>query len=648
MQAVLRLLLICAAVCVASVAPAAPGDALARAMEALRAGNWDQAERAAAPDGQIAVDIVRWHRLRAQEGTARGAIDFVARNGDWPGLPFLKRRSEHAFDDAGTADVLRFFEGHEPGTGTGALALARAHLARGDRSAAELQIVLAWRTLQLTSEERAAFLADWGSVLAPHHTARLDNALWRGWTVDAGSMLPLVDGGWRRLAEARLGLRNDANGVDAMIAAVPDALSDDPGLAFERMAWRMRKGRLQSAAELMRDRSASAVSLGEPWAWGRDRRRLARDQMRDGNIRSAYQLAANHGLTEGNDFADLEWLSGYLALRFLDRPDLAIRHFQAFEGAVASPISLGRAGYWLGRAFEASGNPTAALAAYKQGARFQTSFYGLLAAERGGVPSDPALAGRETFPDWRTAAYTSTTVYRAALLLLAAGEDALGKRFLTHLAESLDRTQIGQMGQMLGEMNRPHIQVMLGKRAAQYGLEMPGPYFAVHPRVAATRYPVPQELVLAIARRESEFDPGVISPAGARGFMQLMPGTASDVSRDLGMTYDRGRLLSDPVYNTTLGAQYLADMADRYDGNVVMIAAAYNAGPRRPDSWMERFGDPRTGRVDVIDWIEFIPFDETRNYVMRVAESVVVYRARLGKTPHPVPFSAELRGSTLR
>jgi soluble lytic murein transglycosylase len=649
MQVILKLLLCAAtALWLVPAASAAPGDALSRAMEAVRAGDWDSAERLAAGDGSLAVDVVVWHRLRAEAGTAAQAMDFLARNSDWPGMPYLRQQSEPAFETADAATVRAFFAGQSPSTGTGALALARALEAVGNARAAEDQIVLAWRTLRLDSDERAAFLDQWGDILAPHHTARLDWALWNGWTVDAGAMLPHVDAGWRRLAEARLGLRNDASGVDAMIAAVPAALQDDPGLAYERMAWRLRKGRFESAAKMMTQRSSSAVSLGEPWAWARARRALARDAMRDGKMYQAYQIAATHWLSEGSDFADLEWLSGFIALRFLDRPQQALAHFRAHDGAVMTPISQGRAGYWQGRALEAMGDPTAAAAAYAAGARYQTSFYGLLAAERGGIPSDPALAGSERFPDWRTAPFTRTSVFGAAMLLLAAGEDTLGERFLTHMVESLDRTQIGQMGAMLEELGRPHVQVMLGKRAAQYGLELPGPYFAVHPRVAAAEYPVPRELVLAIARRESEFDPRVISPAGARGFMQLMPGTASDVSRDLGLDYDRARLLSDPVYNTTLGAEYLAQMAARFDGNVVMTAAAYNAGPSRPDSWMARFGDPRTGQVDIIDWIEFIPFDETRNYVMRVAESLPVYRARLGLPPHPVPFSEELRGGTIR
>ncbi|MDJ0821738.1 MAG: lytic transglycosylase domain-containing protein [Paracoccaceae bacterium] len=643
-----RLLALILAVCFATAA-LAQDDArpLAQAMESMRKGDWASAQITARGDGQIAQDVIIWHYLRAGRGDADDVKAFLARNGDWPGLPYLREKSEAAMAETGTEDVLAYFADTLPQTGSGALALARAHQATGDAGLAAANIVLAWRTLAMSRDEHAAFLRDWGDTLADHHEARLDMALWKGWSANSRAMLPLVSEGWKKLAEARLALRAEARGVDTLIEAVPAALADHPGLAHERYLWRLRKGRSADAIALLLERSDTADDLGEPWAWGRSRRDLARDRMREGASLEAYQIASRHHLVEGRDFADLEWLSGYIALRFLDRPDLALEHFEAFESAVFTPISLGRAGYWLGRAYEALDRSEAAAQAYAKGAEWQTSFYGLLAAERGKLPPNPALSGTESFPDWREAAFTQSTVYKAAILLLAAGEDALAERFLTHLSESLDRTQMGQMGAMLAEMKRPHIEVMLGKRIAQQSIELPGPYYALHPDIVAKKHPVPTELVLAIARRESEFDPKVISGAGARGFMQLMPRTAQEVAGWLKLPYSASRLLTDPGYNATLGAEYLRSLATQFDGNAVMMAAGYNAGPSRPIRWMDVFGDPRRGEVDVVDWIEFIPFNETRNYVMRVTESLPVYRARLGLDPHPVPFSQELTGSTL-
>ncbi|MGP6087009.1 lytic transglycosylase domain-containing protein [Antarctobacter jejuensis] len=624
------------------------GAALAKAMQSMREGNWAAARIAARGDGQAAVDVILWHALRAGRGDHREVLDFIARHPDWPGMDYLREKSEPSMTGATLDEIRTFFADDLPQTGSGALSLARAHMDSGNEGAAQADIVLAWRTLQMTSDERRTFLELWGDILREHHVARLDMALWNGWSRNASAMLPLVDDGWQALAQARMALRTSAPGVDTLIAKVPEALANDSGLAFERFQWRVRKRRTADAIELLRERSASRTLLGEPWAWAPERVNLARERMLDGAYSEAYEIAARHFLVDGSDFAELEWISGFIALRFLDRADLAVQHFENFREAVWTPISVGRAGYWLGRAHEAMGDAEAAKKAYALGAEFQTSFYGLLAAEKAGIAPNPTLSGKEGFADWREAEFTKSSVFEAGVLLLAAGETNLGERFLTHLAESLDRDGMGQLGEMLAEMKRPHIEVMLGKRAAQFGIELPGPYYALHPQVVAGEYPVPKELVLSIARRESEFDPAVISGAGARGFMQLMPGTAKLVSGELGIDYDLDRLLTDPAYNARLGSNYLAGLADRFDGNAVMMAAGYNAGPGRPIRWMERNGDPRNGEVDIIDWIEFIPFDETRNYVMRVTESLPVYRARLGKPPHPVPFSKELVGSTLK
>ncbi|MCH2094296.1 MAG: lytic transglycosylase domain-containing protein [Rhodobacteraceae bacterium] len=619
---------------------------LSRAMDAMRAGNWAEARIAARGDGSIAQDLIEWHYLRAGRGTYQQTQAFLARNPDWPGLPYLREKSEASFVEASHAEVRDFFAMRTPRTGTGALSLARAQAFVGDDGLAMAGIVLAWRTLPLAAAEHAAFLQDHAGLVGPHHVARLDTMLWKGWDKNARAMLPLVDDTQQKLAAARLALRDATPNVDGLIAAVPDALQSHPGLAHDRFKWRLKKQRTAGAIELLLARSVSADALGEPWAWARDRRVLARDRMRQGDAAQAYDIASSHFLVEGSDYADLEWLSGYLALRFLDKPHLARTHFQAFQQAVETPISKARAGYWLGRAHEAAGDEAAAALSYAYAARYQTAFYGLMAADRAKLPPDWRLSGAEKFPPWREAAFTRSSTYKAAVLLMAAGEMSLAERFFTHLSEKLDRVQIGQMGMMLAEVNQPHIQVMLGKRAAQKGHQVMAPYFALHP-LSRVAHPVPTEMVLAIARRESEFDPKVVSGAGAQGLMQVMPRTAKEVAGWLDIDFSKDRLTSDWPYNARIGARYLAELAARYDGNPILMSAAYNAGPSRADRWIDLMGDPRSGTIDVVDWIEFIPFRETRNYVMRVTESLPVYRARLGQPPHPVPFSQELAGSTL-
>lgn len=633
----------------ATAAVADKAGRMAEAVLKMRGSAWDDAAALVQGDGPVARDIIEWHRLRAGLGTFEEVTGFLDRRPDWPGLDWLRRKNEHSVEAATPAQALAFFADMPPQTAEGVLTYAAALIGKGEVGEAEASLVIAWRTMPMGSQVQSEYLKRHGKLLAPHHNARLDRLLWDGHHSSGPRMLPLVDDSHRALAEARLALQKMEAGVDTKIAKVPDVLQNTAGLAHDRFEWRMRKRKTEEAKELLLERSESAGLLGEPDKWSRRRRDLARDEMRNGDPARAYLIASRHYLVDGSDFADLEWLSGYLALHYLSDPKAALYHFQRFDGAVFTPISKGRAGYWIGRAYAALGDKAAASAAYTEGAKFQTSFYGLLAAEEAGLPFDPDLANPPPSPPWRDAAFTNSSVFEAGLLLLAAGDLNLAERFMTHLAESLTPVEISQLGEMALELNHPHLAIMIGKRAAQEGLTVPGPYYAIHP-VGRMKLPMAPEMNLAIARRESEFDPVVISGAGARGLMQIMPATARTVAGDQGILsqHTTDRLLTEWRYNAKLGANYLAGLAATFDGNVVMMAAGYNAGPKRPLRWMEVYGDPRTGAVDIVDWIEHIPFNETRNYVMRVTESLPIYRARLGKPALPIPFSKELTGSTLR
>ncbi|MDK3074051.1 lytic transglycosylase domain-containing protein [Sedimentitalea sp. JM2-8] len=622
---------------------------LSRAMEAMRKSDWDTALTMAGKQNSVARDIIEWNRLRAGLGDAADVAAFLERRPDWPGLEWLRRKSESAMTVLSAEQTLAFYDETPPQSPEGVLTHARALIANGQRGDGEAELVLAWRTMPMGSNIQADYLSQHRSLLAPHHNARLDRMLWDGHKVSARQMLSLVDDSHRALAEARMSLQDMEPGVDNRIAAVPTALQNTPGLAHDRFVWRDRKGRDSDAIELLLERSASAATLGEPRQWAGRRANLARQQMRAGDASGAYKIASRHFLTDGADYADLEWLSGFLALRFLNDPATALRHFQNLDAAVETPISKGRAGYWMGRAHAALGDADNAHAAYAMGAEHQTSFYGLLAAERIGRPFDPVLAHPPELPPWKDAPFMSSSVLQAGLLLLEADQPNLGERFLTHLVESLDPVQAGQLGDMAVDLGRPHLAVMIAKRAASQGMVLPAAYYPLHP-LAKETLPMAPEMNLAIARRESEFDPTVISGAGARGLMQVMPATAVAMATEMGIlsNHDTENLTRDWQYNAKLGARYLAGLAGGFNGNVVMMAAGYNAGPGRPLQWMLDYGDPRTGAVDIVDWIEFIPFSETRNYVMRVTESLPIYRARLGLDPLPIPFTQELTGSTLR
>ena len=615
------------------------------AMDAVRAGNWGNAARLVSRDGDVAADIVEWHRLRAGLGNYDDVAAFLKRRPDWPGEAHLRRQSEKVVINTGPTNIVSFFIQNAPQTPRGVLAYADAKRSLGKPF--ETDIVLGWRTMRMNHTDYALFLSSYADLLKPHHKARLSNMLWDGQAADARRMLELVDEGQRALAVARLSLQNLDDNVNRLINKVPPALGDDAGLQYDRFVWRARKGNRADAKALLRDQSTSAAALGQPQKWSSRRRSLARDEMRDGDPKLAYQLASRHYLKEGSAFADLEWLSGYIALRKLNDPITALGHFLRFDKAILSPISKGRAGYWIGRAYDALDDPAQADQAYTNAAQHQTSFYGLLAAERAGLPFDVDLGGGSAIPDWRGSALEQEPLFQAGLLLQASGELDISERFWTHLAERLDRDQATQLGQAAIDVGQPHLAVMIGKRVAQRAITLTEPYYALHP-VAQRDLPMATEMVLAIARRESEFDPKVQSGVGARGLMQIMPATAQEVAGKLGRSDEHStvRLTQDPDYNSDLGAAFLSILAHRFNGNIVIMSAAYNAGPSRPIRWTEQYGDPR-GRTDVVDWIEHIPFRETRNYVMRITESLPIYRARLGKTALPIGFTEELKGSTL-
>ncbi|OWU85773.1 tail length tape measure protein [Oceanicola sp. 22II-s10i] len=653
MQAKFRRNIAVMAIAVLAAVPAVGADLartpprpLSSALHAADRGAWDRALELAARDGQVARDVIEWHRLRSGEGTLEEVQSFVDTHPDWPGLDYLRKRGEHALAAASDAEVLKYFTDNPPQTGSGVLIHAGALERAGERGEAQAGIVLAWRSMELSLDEHARFLEQYGALLKAHHTARLDMALWRRLRDDADRMRGLVSAQDWKLAETRLAIQRDEPGLDERIEGLTDAQKQDAGLAYDRFYWRARKGLDDGAKELLLERSAIPGGLGLAEEWAGRRRGFAREAMRAGKAEEAYRLASQHQLTTGSDFADLEWLSGYIALRKLNAPETALIHFSRFLTAVETPISLGRGYYWLGRAYEAEGDLETAKAAYRDGAKHQTSFYGLLAAEKAGVAFDKELAGTETFGDWRQSPLARSDLREAGMLLLAAGQASLAERFFMQLADTLERPELGLLGGMFEELGETHLEVMLGKQAAQRNIVLSRHYYALHPMREMT-LPVPAELALTIARRESEFDARVTSQVGAGGLMQLMPGTAREVARNLGMVHQASAVWEDWSYNATLGSAYLAQLARRFDGNVMLVSAGYNAGPGRSLQWMDAYGDPRSRVVDAVDWVEHIPFNETRNYVMRVAESLPVYRARLGKDPLPVPFSQELKGGTL-
>jgi soluble lytic murein transglycosylase len=639
----MKALLLTLTLALTSPAMADEADDLRAALRYVAAEDWSSA--AATASGDLARDIVEWHRLRAGEGRLGEYEAFLARRADWPGLALLRSEGEVAVArSTDPARVIAWFGADKPRTAKGALALIRALIAQGRTEEAEAEAFRAWTELPFDATDQTYLLDQFGGALAVAHEVRLDRLLWDDdRTGEITRMIPLVSPDWQKLAAARLALRNEAANASALVEAIPAAVANDAGLAYDRFVWRMRKDRTDDALALILERSETAASLGDPAAWAERRAVLARLLMRADRPADAYRVAARHQLTDGADYADLEFLAGFIALRKLGDAGIALQHFANLKAAVVTPISLSRALYWQGRALEDKGDDAGAEAAYRAAAAYATAYYGQLAAERLGLPLDASLIADTRPADWQQSNFAGDSVLTAARLMLAAGDRAGAKRFLLHLAENLDGTELDQLSDMTLAMDEPHLSLAIAKAAAERGIILPRAYFPVTAMVP-DGLPVSRALALSIARRESEFDPVVGSSAGARGLMQLMPATAERMAEQTGLDYSVGRLTSDPAFNVAMGSTYLRVLVDEFGPSVALVASGYNAGPGRPRRWITEFGDPRDPDVDVIDWVETIPFTETRTYVMRVVESLVIYRAKLKGSVGPVRVTAELRG----
>ena len=628
--------LVFSASCAVAQVTSAP---MLQALEAANDEDWETATRLA-PD-VLTLDLVTWLRLRDGADSFEDYQAFTNTRYDWPGMDRVFARGEAAIPDGyNPAQLIGWFGDRMPETGIGAVRLAQAH---GPGSKALKVLEQTWVNERLDKDGHDAMIAAFGDVLAPFHMRRVEELLWRWRRDEASWMLPLLTEDQQALVAARLAYGRNAGDLAAKAALVPDALSGDAGLAYDRYNWLADRGAKDQAVDLLLARSTSVAALGEPFRWSGWRRSLARSEMRAGRAARAYDVASKHFMTEGRSFADLEWVAGYVSLQYLDQPAQALTHFQTALAAVDTPISIGRMAYWSGRAHDGLGDADAARTAYAQAAKHMTGFYGLLAAEKLGMTLDPTLTGRGDPTEWRGAPVMDTDLVKGALALLEAGARSSAVPFFRELGRTMDADGIAHLGALLVEMDEAWYAILLSKSALTQGVLVPSIYYPRH-GLADMRLPVSNALALSIARRESEFNIGIGSSVGALGLMQLMPATAKEVAGKLGEPYSRGRLTSDWQYNARLGARYLRELQDEFGPSPVQIAAGYNAGPSRPRAWMDERGDPRLGEVDVIDWIEHIPFRETRNYVMHVAESLPIYEARLSGVAPKVELTRILLG----
>jgi soluble lytic murein transglycosylase len=600
-------------------------------------------------ESEIARTLIEWMYLRDPDsGASFGEITaFLESQPEWPRRVTLMRRAEEALPDTmPAAQVIAWFDGRDPLTGVGQVRLGAAHIQQSEREKGVSLIRRAWIEHNFPRDAEETILRRHGQHIdAASHAARLDRLLWEHNIGAARRVMRFAPADRQALAEARIRLATLAAGVDAAIGRVPPALQNDASLLYERIRWRRRRGRHDDTWPLLLTAPGTAEEMVRPELWWTERHIQARRALRSGHHREAYTFAANHGLTAGVAFAEGEWLAGWIAMRFLNDPAQAYAHFQRLEAGVGFPISKARAQYWSGRAAVAMGDDEAARRHFTDAAEHFTTFYGLLAAEQlEGFTATLSFDPPPSIPAAERARLEQHVMIRAAKVAADLGDESLIRVFLDHLADQLaEPAQITAVIEIANDLGTPHLALRIAKSAMLRHMPL---HAVAYPRSALAiednGLPPEVALVYAIARQESEFNPRAVSPAGAQGILQLMPATARQVASANGLPFTREWLLDRPDYNARLGQAYLADLLRRYDGSYIMATAAYNAGPHRVRDWIAELGDPRTGEIDPIDWIEMLPFGETRNYVQRVMEATIIYRSRLSGAPVRLTLSNDL------
>ena len=563
---------------------------------------------------------------------------------DWPRAIRRQIAAEKLLDRSGLSPraLIAWFGRDDPATAQGAMALAGALRADGQRSAAADVIRKAWRGLVFDEDAQEVMLSRFGDVLTPaDYAAREDFLLYGPHGTASQDLLRLLPPDQQAIAQARMAVRRGDPTASVLISALPPADQTSPGLAYERVLALRDHGDSFGATALagyLPDAIVNTAAGDKLWKHGA----IAGALLRAGDSAGAYAAAAHTGLTSGADAADAQFLAGWIALTRLKDPHRADDHFARLQAIGQSPLTQSRALYWRGRAAEADGDPVAAQLYFGQAAKFYTTFYGQLAATRGG--SATMVLGRD--PQVSTSdrmRFEAREPVRAARLIASLGAKDTLKPFITALSETAstasDEAMLVDLAQSVSDQE---LAMKVVRNAAKHGFILPERGYPLHTTPEAADSPEPS-LVLGITRQESGFDPNAHSGAGARGMMQLMPATATIVARRAGYGYGS---LDDPDYNMKLGSTYLGQLVAQFSGSYVMAAAAYNAGPGRPTQWAGLCGDPRSSSTDPLDFIECIPFTETRDYVMRVLEATQVYRARLHGGTAPITLANDLkRGS---
>ncbi|HEY5107022.1 MAG TPA: lytic transglycosylase domain-containing protein [Caulobacteraceae bacterium] len=628
------------------ISPQSDSDAVIAALAAARSRDGQRIRLAMA---QIGAPLPRKLALWLLADTAPDSMSFfeadMARRelAGWPRDEERQIAAERQVETSGMAPaaLIAWFAGQEPATARGALVLATALRSTGDEPAADALIRHFWRTNVFDEDTQELILSRFAVALTQaDHVARADLLLYGGQGDAARDMIRLLPPDQQAIAQARMALRRGASDAQMLVDSLPYAAQTSPGLVYERILSLRERGQDDQALALMSYLPAKLPleSAAERlWRYGA----LVVAALKAGDTSAAYAAAAHSGLTSGANAAEAQFFAGWIALTRLKDAKLADSHFAALQTIGQSPLTQSRALYWRGRAALAMGDPLGAQLFFGQAARYYTTFYGQLSAANTGLTTitlgrDPQITAADR------ATFEAREPVRAARLLAQAGAKDTFKSFVADLSETLpttaDEAQLVDLARGYGDQE---LSMRVVRNAAKRDLILPERGYPIRTPPAAFGAPE-GSFVLGITRQESGFDPRARSGAGARGMMQLMPGTAQVIARRLGVAYATDEL-KDPDYNMQLGSAFLGQLVGQFGGSYVMATAAYNAGPSRPSEWSLLCGDPRSASTDPVNFIECIPFSETRDYVMRVLEATQVYRARLNGGAAPLTLAADLK-----
>ena len=613
-----------------------------KAISEMQKSKWSTALNTAkkAKDKSI-YNFIQWRHLLTT-GNQASFYDykvFIDHNPEYPRIDRLRYLAEQKLSTAKVSPkkIINWFGGNEPHSGFGKMILGESYLLTGDKSKGINLIKEGWITAKLSKNDLKFFRKKFKKYLnSKDYIKRADYLAWNGKHWDLKRLTRYLPKDYELLYTARQILISKGYGVDQAIKNVPQKFKNDAGLNYDRLKWRRKKGRVDSSVEILLKIRNDKDYLVMPEKWWKEREIISRALIYKKKYEIAYKISSNHGMRQGPEFAAAEWMSGWIALSFLNDPLTAKDHFENFYNNVTYPISTSRGAYWLGRAYEKLGNKDQSKSWYQEASKYLTTYYGQLAFLKINPNNKFELSKDMEVDNKYRYVFFNKELVKVTYLLDELKKDKYTKFILRHLAN--DNIAMGSevlAAELATSINRYDFAIQVSKIASyqkRFHNKYNYPLISTPKTINGRKIP-DGALILSIIRQESEFDLEANSHAGAKGLMQLMPYTAQLVSKQAKLPYSKSKLTKDPEYNINLGSHYIAGLILQYDGAYPFAIAAYNAGPNRVKYWKKINKNPQKNQINYVDWVELIKFRETRNYVQRVLENYNVYRYILEQKP---------------